>query len=75
MAHFRGTIEGNRGDTSRLGTKKTGLIVTANGWKAGVQVEVRHDKEKNSDVFEIYKTTGGDCAIVKELIGSFRVKA
>ena len=75
MAHFRGTIEGNQGDTSRLGTKKSGLVVGANGWHAGVKVEVRHDKEKNIDVFDIYKTTGGECPMIQNIIGSFTVEA
>ena len=40
MAHFRGTIQGNRGGASRLGTAKSGLDVTANGWNGGIRVEL-----------------------------------
>lgn len=37
MAHFRGTVVGNRGQASRLGTK-SGINVTCRGWDLGVDV-------------------------------------
>lgn len=42
MAQFRGTIHGQRGEASRLGSKSSGLSVTANGWDTGVRVELSH---------------------------------
>ena len=42
MAHLRATIKGTRGEASRLGTKASGLTVTANGWDTGVKVYVQH---------------------------------
>mgnify|MGYP003149895686 CR=1 FL=1 len=38
MAHFRGTIEGARGPSSRLGNKNTGLNVNAASWQGAVNV-------------------------------------
>ncbi len=38
MAHFRGTIKGARGPASRLGTKSSGLVVTAASWQGAVEV-------------------------------------
>ena len=58
MAHFRGTVRGSNGATSRLGTKKSGLIVTANAWRAGVKVVGGHDE--NGDYFGIFVTSGSD---------------
>lgn len=41
MARFRGTVQGARGEASRLGTVKTGLTVAANGWDIGGEVGAR----------------------------------
>ena len=58
MAQFRATIQGQRGVASRLGSKKSGLEVTANGWGVGVRVSVRHSEETGQDIFCVYKTQG-----------------
>jgi len=38
MAHFRGTIRGGRGLSSRLGTKNSGLATRAASWQGAVEV-------------------------------------
>ncbi len=60
MAHFRATIQGNRGSASRLGSKSSGLTVKANGWKSGVTVEAVHDSKTDTDVFNVFATTGSN---------------
>lgn len=56
MAQFRATIQGTRGEASRLGSKQSGLTVTANGWNAGVRVVAGH--RNGVDTFDIYATGG-----------------
>lgn len=58
MAHFRATIKGTRGLASRLGSPKSGLVVTANGWDTGVRVEAEVIDGK--DVLTIFKTGGSN---------------
>jgi len=58
MAHFRATIEGNRGRASRLGTKKSGLEITVNGWHIGVDIWVRYDEKTDQDIITIHRTCG-----------------
>lgn len=66
MAHFRGTVRGNRGLASRLGTKKSGLYVSVNGWNIGVAVSMAHINGKDS--VSIVLTGGSNsCGRVKEL--------
>lgn len=60
MAHFRGTIQGVRGEASRLGTKKTGLTVTADGWDFGVEVRLWHDAKEGKDRATVYVTRGSN---------------
>lgn len=70
MARFRATIEGQRGQASRLGSKTSGLFVTANGWDRGVSVVVRVDTD-GLDHFYVYKTGGSGNAGGRELIAEF----
>ena len=58
MAQFRATIQGNRGDASRLGTKSSGLDVTCNGWNLGASASVGYDEDKEEDYVNINLTTG-----------------
>lgn len=43
MAHFRGTLQGHRGDASRLGSKASGLQVSAASWQGSVVVYLTED--------------------------------
>ena len=70
MAQFRATIQGGKGQASRLGHKTSGLTTTASGWTAGVRVEARHlipsdasgkDKERDAhDIFGVYENGGSN---------------
>lgn len=74
MAHFRGTIEGDRGEVSRLGTKKSGLIATVNGWTTGVTVTIHYNEETGEDVVYIYRTDGSNSTGSRQFLRSWRVK-
>ena len=54
MAHFYGTLKGNRGMTSRLGTKASGMEANIKGWSVGVRVYISHERGK--DVIRVYST-------------------
>lgn len=42
MAHFYGTIDGNRGEASRLGSKDSGFRATAASWSGAISVTLSH---------------------------------
>jgi hypothetical protein len=69
MAQFRGTIEGQRGVASRLGSKSSGLRVIANGWNTGVTVLLDH--ENGRDTVTVYRTGGSGGRGKSELIGQW----
>jgi hypothetical protein len=69
MAQFRGTIEGQRGVASRLGSKASGLTVRANGWDTGVIVELTH--ENGRDNVRVWRTGGSGGRGKSELIGQW----
>ena len=53
MAHFRGVVQGNRGDASRLGSKDSGISVEAQGWEGKVIVGLYHDERAGHDMARI----------------------
>ncbi len=71
MAHFIGYIKGQRGEASRLGSKKSGLDATANGWHIGARICLRHNDETGKDELTVYKTGGSNGASESEKIAEF----
>jgi len=69
MAHFRGTLQGNRGLASRLGTKTSGLTATVRGWEIGVQLEAIYSPSNKNDEINIY-VDGGSNNTDRVLIGT-----
>lgn len=69
MAHFRGTVQGSKGQASRLGGRPSGLRVTASGWNIGADVVMSHIDGK--DVVRVYKTTGSSAVGKRELIAEY----
>jgi len=68
MAHFRGIIKGNRGESSRLGSKNSGISAQINGWNTGVDVWGVCSDE-GGDRFEIRATGGSNGGQERKLIG------
>jgi hypothetical protein len=42
MAHYFGEVQGTRGKATRLGTRSSGLRVTAASWSGAIRVELEH---------------------------------
>lgn len=49
MAHFYGTIQGNRGEATRCGTAGSGFQAVAASWQGAVRVYLSHDAEREKD--------------------------
>ena len=60
MGHFYGTVQGNRGETSRTGSKNSGIKGHLRGWKSGVRIVGQYNNEKEQDEFIVYATFGSD---------------
>jgi hypothetical protein len=67
MARFRGTIQGCRGEASRLGGTETGIETRTNGWNSGVRV-VGFVDDNGDDCFDIYITGGSNGSISSQHI-------
>lgn len=67
MAHFYGTVQGDKGEVSRLGHKRGGLRLKAKGHGGAILVILSHTDE--NDRVTIYQDTqenGGKCRIIWE---------
>jgi hypothetical protein len=69
MAHFYASIQGNRGEATRLGSKASGITGHIRGWNVGARVDVIHEDGK--DVVRVFKTTGSSGRGSSELIAEF----
>lgn len=59
MAQFIGKLDGQSGKTvSRLGSKKSGVFATVNGWNSGVSVHAIFNEKENRDEFIILYAGG-----------------
>ena len=71
MARFRGVVQGNRGEASRLGAKSSGITAQINGWDIGISIVGRYDEKGDCDVFAVYLTGGSNGPEKNDLIGRF----
>lgn len=58
MAQFYASMQGNRGERTRMGTKSSGIVSHTRGWNVGVQVELEWDEKKQRDVASVFITGG-----------------
>lgn len=73
MARFYATIQGNRGEASRMGTKKTGIQGHIRGWDIGCKVLLNVDSE-GKDMISIYLTSGSNNQGWSRFLGQFRAE-
>ena len=67
MAQFMGTVKGQRGEASRLGSKASGLDVTAASYKGCICVRLWHDQTTGQDRFRAYQDQWQGIGIQEEL--------
>ena len=68
MAQFRGSVQGNRSEASRLGHKTSGLTTECNGWNIGVRCYAYHDEETGKDVIKVTQTHGSSYGGIDKVI-------
>lgn len=72
MAQYRGTLQGNRGEVSRLGHKSTGLLVKACGWHVGGAAEMAWDEHHERDAVSLCFNGGSNSRCGYEVLQVFR---
>lgn len=69
MAQFYASIQGNRGEATRMGTKSSGISGHIRGWNVGARVVVSH--EDGVDIVRVWKTGGSSDGMPLELVAEF----
>lgn len=69
MTQFYGSMQGNRGQATRMGTKESGFDAHIRGWDIGCRVVLRHIDGK--DRLSVFRTGGSHGHKPEKLIASF----
>lgn len=75
MTQYMGTVNGNRGVASRLGTKSSGLLTKCNGWNLGATCRIVHNETMQRDEISVFITTGTNGRGVSKFLGTFSVNS
>jgi hypothetical protein len=74
MAQYIGYLQGQRREVSRLGTKKSGLVATAQGWEVGARIYISWNEKTQEDEVWIYATSGTNGRRNAKLLGKITAK-
>lgn len=74
MARYRGTIKGQRGEASRLGSPKSGLVAYLNGWDIGLYVRLGPCGPDGEDIITVELNGGSNGSAGIKPIGTFTRK-
>lgn len=58
MARFYGKLKAGRGEATRCGSSKSGMVAKVSGWDLGVRIEAYVFDGR--DRFEVYRTGGSN---------------
>ena len=53
MSQFYGTVQGNRGQTSRGGSKNSGIETYTASWSGAIRCYAYYDKETDTDMVRV----------------------
>ena len=70
MSHFYASIQGDRGEAKRCGSKKSGITGHIRGWNIGVKVVIQ--QEGGEDVCYVYATGGSLGYKMDKLLARFK---
>ncbi len=70
MAHFYASIQGNRGEATRMGSKDSGIDGHVRGWGVGIKSRCFVD-HNGVDCCEVWLTSGSNTTFHDKFIGVF----
>ena len=70
MARFYASIQGNRGEATRMGTPSSGIEGHIRGWNIGVKVQCLVNSEGKDEV-RVWVTGGSNYSTSVEMVGKF----
>ena len=74
MAQFYADIQGNRGQATRMGTKKSGINGHIRGWDVGARVWMSFNEQTGEDECIVDLTSGSGYRGESKRLGVFTAK-
>ena len=68
MAHYYARAQGNKGETTRCGTRSSGITARVDSWSIGARSVIKYDTTINADVVTLYATGGSDDSYGKRIM-------
>ncbi len=69
MAHFRGVLQGSKGQVSRLGTKNSSIYACLSTWTSHLHCTVEHDGQTGKDKYCVRLQDANGEVILMEVEG------
>lgn len=73
MSQYYGSMQGDRGEVTRRGTKNSGLRGHIRGWYLGANVEMHWNEEEQRDELYIYITGGSNHPSSYDMVSKYTV--
>lgn len=67
MAQFYGSVQGRAGEVHRLGTKDSGITVTAASYDGAIRVTMAYDRDTEQDMFWVQQTRWQGAGVSQEI--------
>lgn len=74
MSRFYASIHGSRGEATRQGTAKSGIIGHVRGWNVGAKIVCCVNEDGEDEVF-VYRTSGSNGYGSNEIVARFTADA
>lgn len=53
MSHFYGTLQGQRGEATRTGSKGSGVTTYAASWSGAIRTQIYHNGDTGLDMYRV----------------------
>lgn len=67
MSHLYGTVQGNRGEATRGGSKGSGIETYAASWRGAIRVKVYYDEAAKEDRFVVEQVAWHGAGVTETL--------
>jgi len=67
MSHFYGWVQGNRGEASRGGSKKSGYHTIAASWNGAIEVRLSYDPKTKKNRYVVYQSKWHGKGVEREI--------
>ena len=68
ISYFYSRIKGHKGETTRCGTRSSGITARVDSWSIGARSVIKYDTTINADVVTLYATKGSDDSYGKRIM-------